>query len=79
MTVFYLTDFILALRQQENADALELDCDGWSRGIQELSCALRQVHGPGWSPPAGTWVLVNLGWQDTGALGEHLESKGHNL
>lgn len=32
MIVFYLTDFILAQRLQENADTLELDCDGWSRG-----------------------------------------------
>lgn len=59
--MFYLTDFILAQRQQENADALELDCDGRSRGTQELSCALRQVDGPGWQygpQPVGTWALA---------------------
>lgn len=64
MTVFCVTDFILAQRQQENADTLELDCDRWSRGIQELSCALGQVEGPGWHPLVETWALAGLwvGW-----------------
>lgn len=55
MIVLYLTDFILAQRLQENADALELDCDGWSRG--ESGVKLCPEAGPqAWLPvqsPAG--------------------------
>lgn len=64
MIVFYLTNFILAQRQQEHADVLELGCEGRSRGIQELSRGLRQIGGPGWCPLSGTWTLrgERVGW-----------------
>ena len=55
MIVLYLTDFILAQRFQENADALELDCNGWSQG--ESGVKLCPEAGPqAWLPvqsPAG--------------------------